>query len=34
MKIYKNMANDAGIAIETLYYHTNMNGLAFRVVTT
>ena len=29
MKLYKNMAKDAGVVIETLYYHMNMNLLAF-----
>ena len=29
MKLYKNMEKIAGIAIEILYYHMNMNELAF-----
>ena len=34
MKYMKNMENTAVIEIETLYFHTNMNLLAFHVVTT
>ena len=32
MKFYKNLLNNAVTAIEALYFHTNMNGLAFHVV--
>ena len=32
MKLYKNMLNNAVAAIETLYYHNNMNGLVFLVI--
>ena len=31
MKLYKNMLKIVGIVIETLYYHMNMNFLAFHV---
>ena len=34
MKIYKNMANLAGIAIEILYYHMNTNGVVFHADST
>ena len=34
MKLYKNMANVAGIVIETVYYLMNMKGLPFQVVIT
>ena len=34
MKLYKNMANGVGIVIEVLYFHTDMNSLAFHVDTT
>ena len=33
MKLNKNMPNDVGIVIETLYYHTNMNILVSRADT-
>ena len=33
MKLYKNMLEVVRIVNEILYYHTNMNGLAFHVVT-
>ena len=32
MKLYKNMLNVVGIAIEILYYHINMNGLVFHEI--
>ena len=31
MKLYKNMQNNAVTVHEILYYHTNMNLLAFHV---
>ena len=34
MKLYKSMENIADIVIETLYYHTNMNLLAFHADST
>ena len=34
MKLYKNMAKIAGIETEILYFHMNMNLLAFHVLTT
>ena len=33
MKLYKNMENDVDIAIETLYFHMNKNGVVFHVIT-
>ena len=30
---YKNMLKIVGVVIEILYYHMNVNGLAFHVVT-
>ena len=29
MKLYRNMGNDAGIAIEILFFHMNINGVVF-----
>ena len=34
MKFYKNMANDVGFEIETLYFHTNMILLVSHVDST
>ena len=31
MNLYKKMEKIADIVIETLFYHTNMNSLAFHV---
>ena len=33
MKLYKNMENTAGIADGICYFHMNMNGLVFHVIT-
>ena len=34
MKLYRNMGNDAGIAIDILFFHMNLNLFAFQVDST
>ena len=34
MELYKSMGNDAGVVIEILYFHMNMNLLVLFVVIT